>query len=1359
MNRTENNSASGIANAKAKTTASARAAAKKSSAPTRGGQKKVATAANATARWLFFIFAVCLIIFAILLLIVRIGLPWLGGYKGEVEARLSEQLNSPVAIDDLSVRWEQFGPKLSATGVSLSESANRQVTLDEVLIDVNVLKSISQGTPVIDELTLVGAKLALETTNDGKFQLQGLNRSAQSTANPKESVDVVSWLMNTNRVGLQDTTITLINAEDQQQLTITDLNILATNDGDLHQLRVDMQLPEELGGNIEIGLDLVGHSDDIRNASAELHLKATDLKADAWRSLQASRLEGLPISTTGIAQLDATVQVELWGSVAEGSLQSARGQLAVADLIDVNTQQPVLDSMTTDMVFENMPSGWQLSADSLALQQGGETTFVNNVVYKFKPASNTAWQLDANGESLKLDLATRLVLSLFDKDADLPRARWLADASPKGDLYDWSASFALVDSKPDFSLFTIFHQLELSSAGGTPGAKNIGGTIDMQHNVGKITLQGIDTVLDIPAAYAEPLSLQKLYGELDIDVQDPVRTSLKGELVIDDNGFDASTRIDVQLDPGASPHVDMQGKFSVDELGQVNRYIPKRLLRPATTRWLEKALVAGKATNGELLMFGNVADFPFAQNEGVFKVGFDFNDATLDYLYGWPQATGVQGRFDMEGASLRAVASDGKLESMRVSKLDARIDDLFNPILKLSSTSAGSLPKLIEFGNTGPLKGILKPALGGIDTTGRTQMDLNITVPLRSKAKSNTVASAQQTAKQRSSGIPGLKVNGSVFLNNNDLRFDVAKLALSGVDGAIGFTESGIRVDNLQGLMYGRPVRVDSKTEGSGSKRVTEIVVAGPMRAETVLDNYDIPLTRFIEGESHWNVSVRVPMSAKRIARNGIRLVAASDLVGTRLMLPEPLNKSVGQAQRMGLYTTIYPDAAEREWLIEYGQSMKTLVRVNAKGLRSTAISLGGGAPNPNVEEGLRLEGTVNELGLDGWVESIAGLLDDLEPSATPQPIMPISGDLKVTQFIAGAQKVGGGSLRFNTDNDYINGVIESPWVSGSARYPREHWRKSRAAVARINNIDKRFIDALDTAPTKEGSGELDPRELPPIEARIAQVRWDALDLKDLTIRTTPSVSGLTIDTFGFAYESAQLIGTGYWRLRDPQGVNGTLDDQHVTKLDMTLQSDDFGLTASQLGFDATLSEGEGVITGSLVWPAPAYKPSLENVVGEMKIDVQKGRILKVEPGAAKLVGLFAFQSIPRRLSLDFKDFLLDGLDYETIRGEVQLANGISHAPLVQLNGSIGVVDIAGESNLITQQYNQRITVLPRVSAALPIIGIISGGATAGLGVIFAGGVLKALGVDFDRIGLREYTLTGDWETPELTAVPFDSGR
>jgi uncharacterized protein YhdP len=153
---------------------------------------------------------------------------------------------------------------------------------------------------------------------------------------------------------------------------------------------------------------------------------------------------------------------------------------------------------------------------------------------------------------------------------------------------------------------------------------------------------------------------------------------------------------------------------------------------------------------------------------------------------------------------------------------------------------------------------------------------------------------------------------------------------------------------------------------------------------------------------------------------------------------------------------------------------------------------------------------------------------------------------------------------------------------------------------------------------------------------------------------------------------------------------------------------------------------------------------------GDMTLALERGRIVPLEPGAARLVGLFALQAIPRRLDLDFRDVVSDGLAFQKITGDVELHHGVANTPLIQLTGPIGVVDITGESNLITHEYDQTITVLPRISAALPILGMITGGATAGIGALVAGGFLKAVGLDLDRIGLRKYQLTGSWDAPLL---------
>jgi len=64
---------------------------------------------------------------------------------------------------------------------------------------------------------------------------------------------------------------------------------------------------------------------------------------------------------------------------------------------------------------------------------------------------------------------------------------------------------------------------------------------------------------------------------------------------------------------------------------------------------------------------------------------------------------------------------------------------------------------------------------------------------------------------------------------------------------------------------------------------------------------------------------------------------------------------------------------------------------------------------------------------------------------------------------------------------------------------------------------------------------------------------------------------------------------------------------------------------------------------------------------------LKRGRLLQVEPGAARLVGLFALQALPRRLTLDFTDIVQDGLDFETVKGNLAVENGVANTKLVSV--------------------------------------------------------------------------------------------
>ena len=1335
----------------------------KSTAPTHqphiAGSPKAQVAARAALRWMLLFLAVALILLALLVSAARVGSPLLSGQIGTVESRLSDYLKTPVSIGELSLTWDGYSPKLSAGRVSIRESEDRQITVDSILLDANLIQTLISGKPIINELTLIGAELVLEVSDKGQLAVHGVAKRDAAPTDGKTSINLLSWLLSTDRVGLENARVKLINSSNAEPLEIKNVNVLAVNDGQLHQLRIDMELPDAIGQTLELGIDLRGNTQDLSNSESDVYVKATGLSVDALRTFKAGRYQGLDQSTTGIARLDARVQVELWGHTAQGKLQSARGKLDAVKLEDLSTNEVVLDRLFTDVVFLNKLSGWQVQSDVLTLQRGDETTEVSNVVYEHKPSADTAWRLTAAGETLPLDAANKLVLSLFSESTNLPRALWLAQASPSGTLVNWNAAFALIDGKPNFSLDSAFYDLQLAAAYGVPGISNLGGAIKMLDNKGKVTMQGSDLTIDIPQAYSAPIKLASFRSELDLDLTDPVRTSIDGDMQILDDGISTASRVQVQLAPDESPRVYVQSQFDVDNIKHAERYLPSRLLRPKTTQWLKQALLKGKAANGELLLFGNIAQFPFTEGKGVFKVGFDVVDAEMDYLTGWPRGKNLQGRFEINGASLEGTAKSGTVGTMNIQNLVASIPALTKPALIISSRSNGVLSEMVDFANTGPLKNILGPVFSDISATGRATMDLGIKLPLSKKAVFNTVASAQAKSARQLQPVNGLEVKGSVKLNKNEIAFGRSKLSLSNVKGAVGFTHDGFSMDKLTAFAFGQKVELNASTKGKGNNRRATIKVTGSLRGDDVLSNYEIPLNRFVDGQSYWRISIIAPMTSAAAARDGVQIIAGSNLLGTEMILPPPLNKVRSRSRQMQISTRIKADNSEPVWRIKYGDNTDVVVHTAEGSLQSLTMQFGGAKASTKAHDGVRIEGNIASLAMDGLATSLAGLIEDLPSSNEKNLILPVSVNLNIASLEAGVESLGPAVVRVNTDDTFINAVVQNKSINGNVRYPRAHWKQDVASLVRIQSVDKKFFDALSSGPEQPQGNELDPRLLPPIDARVSSLTWDQLTLTDLVVRSSPSVAGLNIDTFGFAADNTQLIGEGYWRLKDPQSVNASLLNKHVSKLNLTLQSDDYGVALANFGFGGTVDEGEGDVTASIVWPGPAYKPALESMTADMKMQLKKGRILKVDPGAARLAGLFAIESIPRRLGLDFKDLVKDGLDYETLTGQLQLANGIVRSQLIQLNGGVGVVDITGESNLLSREYNQTITVLPRVSSALPIIVIISGGATAGLGALFAGGLLKAIGLDLDRIGLREYSLTGSWDDPQLTNVPFNPDR
>ena len=199
--------------------------------------------------------------------------------------------------------------------------------------------------------------------------------------------------------------------------------------------------------------------------------------------------------------------------------------------------------------------------------------------------------------------------------------------------------------------------------------------------------------------------------------------------------------------------------------------------------------------------------------------------------------------------------------------------------------------------------------------------------------------------------------------------------------------------------------------------------------------------------------------------------------------------------------------------------------------------------------------------------------------------------------------------------------------------------------------------------------------------------------------------------------------------------------------------SDDLAGTLEGLGFAATVAGRNARIEGDLTWPAATRGFDWAQGRGTVSLAVEEGALRTVEPGSGgRVLGLFNFYALPRRLTLDFGDVVSKGLGFDRIEGQFKLAGGVAHTDDLTVRGPSVRIDVRGNVGLAAHDYDQIITVTPNTKG-ITLGALLLGGASAvaapvlPLIAVIANQVIdKPLG----QVTQLSYGLTGSWENPEI---------
>jgi len=468
-----------------------------------------------------------------------------------------------------------------------------------------------------------------------------------------------------------------------------------------------------------------------------------------------------------------------------------------------------------------------------------------------------------------------------------------------------------------------------------------------------------------------------------------------------------------------------------------------------------------------------------------------------------------------------------------------------------------------------------------------------------------------------------------------------------------------------------------------------------------------------------------------------------SDLAGTALALPAPLDKPGGVALRTTVDATL--PASAGEIAVAFGDRMALRARSDAStGVR---VMLGSGrvALAPPVS-GLAVGGHAGTLDALGWIGVAREATADASPAGGASQRTGGSAHafpLRQVDVVAdNLQLFGAGfrdtRVRMQGGNGAIVAHLQGEDIAGEVRVPDT---EGATVAGRFDKVRWPLPGSGSAAGAGAGGNDIDPAALPPFAIDIAALTVGGAPLGSAVLRTRPVPAGLRI---------VQLQTRAPRQRIDVQGDWLGSGARARTRVGVTVQSEDFGALLDGLGYGGQLQGGTGRAKLDATWPGGPAAFSLLALDGALELDARDGQLTEIEPGAGRVLGLLGIAQLPRRLTLDFSDFFERGFAFDRVHGTVRIAGAHATSDRITIAGPAAEIAIRGSADLRAQRFDQVIEVVPRTGNLLTAVGAIAGGPMgAAIGAAANAVLRKPLG----ELSAKTYRVSGPWKAPSVEVI------
>jgi len=602
-----------------------------------------------------------LLLSSLLIILVTLFLTTLLHNPTKIEQWASEVLEQPVAIENITIFWNDGIPRIALQKVRLLDVHAKQTVIEiasaEIILDI--WASFFKNQIITHRINISGSQFALERHHDGTITLVGLSQQQ-----PSDNNLFLPWLLQQPKIDFHATTLTWLEPK-KQPLAFSELQLTIERQTRRHQVTGRVKLPQQ----------------NIQGVQAEA------ISFNSWVNFQ-------PLTAQGQFTLE---QVQL---VSTQSAQYQDGKFKPSVRKKPPPKLQTGESLLGRFEVTQQTEGrWQIAIKQHLVNQTQQLWLPNEINVQIAPivshhsssttANTSESAVKLNGSIRRLPLAQLREKLPFDWFETLNPQLQERLMTMQGTLHDIQWRY----TPNDWHLRTRFTNLTMPPAKDKwPGIRGLSGQLDIKPNQGVLSFDQTTLVtFNLPHLYSEPILLGQIKGEIrwQRSEQQWQLTTKNFQLADESKNIKLylDGKVEIPLKRGM-PKSQLLVTLHNSQLSQWQKYLPNQRF-PHIARQLNEAQLTGQLSEAQISIktYGKKTQVKFnghvnnmsvnltmpSIETGELKVG-EIPSLVIKALSGHLEISADKGTFEIEQAAITINLPSRYSHPLSFAKLSGNIN-------------------------------------------------------------------------------------------------------------------------------------------------------------------------------------------------------------------------------------------------------------------------------------------------------------------------------------------------------------------------------------------------------------------------------------------------------------------------------------------------------------------------------------------------------------------------------------------------------------------------------------------------------------------------------------------------------------